>query len=53
MSIGTSYARNIGTLAVTAVGTLFNFIAQTSIVLTLAVLFSIQKDSVMKFIAGL
>lgn len=53
VSIGTSYARNIGTLAVTAVGTLFNFIAQTSIVLTLAVLFSIQKDSVMKFIAGL
>ena len=40
-------------MAVTAVGTFFNFITQTSIVLTLSVLFSIQKDSVMKFIAGL
>jgi len=40
-------------MAVTAVGTFFNLIAQTFIVLTLAVLFSIQKDAVMKFIAGL
>lgn len=48
-----SYARNIGSMAVTAVATFFTFITQTSIVLTLAVLFSIQKDSVMKFIAGL
>ena len=40
-------------MAVTAVGTFFNFITQTSIVLTLAVLFSIQKDATMKFIAGL
>ena len=38
-------------MAVSAVGTLFTFITQTSIVLTLSVLFSIQKDSVMKFIA--
>ncbi|MCX6824125.1 MAG: AI-2E family transporter [candidate division SR1 bacterium] len=53
VNIGTSYARNIGTMAVTAVGTFFSFIAQTSIVLTLSVLFSIQKDAVMKFIAGL
>jgi predicted PurR-regulated permease PerM len=53
VNIGTSYARNIGNMAVTAVGTFFNFIAQTSIVLTLSVLFSIQKDAVMKFIAGL
>ena len=53
VNLGTSYARNIGNMAVTAVGTFFNFIAQTSIVLTLSVLFSIQKDSVMKFIARL
>jgi len=38
---------------VTAIGNVFSFITQTSIVLTLAVLFSIQKDSVMKFIARL
>ncbi len=53
VSIGTTYAKNIGTMAVTAVGTFFSFITQTSIVLTLSVLFSIQKDSVMKFIARL
>ncbi|HMS91621.1 MAG TPA: AI-2E family transporter [Candidatus Absconditabacterales bacterium] len=53
VNLGTSYARNIGNMAVSAVGTFFNFITQTSIVLTLAVLFSIQKDAVMKFIAGL
>jgi predicted PurR-regulated permease PerM len=47
------YAKNIGTMAVSAVGTFFNFITQISIVLTLSVLFSIQKDSVMKFIAKL
>lgn len=40
-------------MAVTAVGTFVSFITQTSIVLTLSVLFSIQKDSVMKFIARL
>lgn len=40
-------------MAVSAVGTFFTFITQTSIVLTLAVLFSIQKDAVMKFIARL
>lgn len=53
VNLGTSYARNIGNMAVTALGTFFSFIAQTSIVLTLSVLFSIQKDSVMKFIARL
>ena len=40
-------------MAVSAVGTFFNVVTQTSIVLTLSVLFSIQKDSVMKFIASL
>ncbi len=53
VSLWTIYAKNIGNLAVSAVGTFINVITQTSIVLTLSVLFSIQKDSVMKFIARL
>jgi len=53
ISMWTSYAKNIGNIAVSAVGTFFSFITQTSIVLTLSVLFSIQKDAVMKFIAKL
>ena len=53
VNLWTTYAKNIGNMAVSAVGTLFTFITQTSIVLTLSVLFSIQKNSVMKFIAGL
>lgn len=53
VNLGTSYARNIGNMAMTAVGTFISFLTQTSIVLTLSVLFSIQKDAVMKFIARL
>ena len=53
VNLGTEYARNIGNMAVSAVGTFINFITQISIVLTLSVLFSIQKDAVMKFIARL
>ena len=53
VNLGTSYAGNIWSMAVSAVGTFFNVVTQTSIVLTLSVLFSIQKDSVMKFIASL
>lgn len=53
INMGTSYAKNIGNAAVSAVGTFFSFITQTSIVLTLSVLFSVQKDAVMKFIAKL
>lgn len=51
VNVGTSYAKNLGSMAVSAVGSFFTLITQTSIVLTLSVLFSIQKDSVMKFIA--
>jgi predicted PurR-regulated permease PerM len=51
VDFGTMYAKNIWTIAVNAVGTFFTFITQTSIVLTLSVLFSIQKDAVMRFIA--
>ncbi|MCX6823214.1 MAG: AI-2E family transporter [candidate division SR1 bacterium] len=53
MNLGTNYARDIGNLAVNFLGSFVNFLAQTSIVLTLAVLFSIQKTAVMKFISGL
>lgn len=53
MNIGTTYAKDIGNLAVNFLGSFLNFLAQTSIVLTLAVLFSIQKSSVMKFISWL
>ncbi len=53
VNLGTTYARNIGMMAVSAVGSFFTFIAQTSIVLTLSVLFSLQKDAVMRFIARL
>jgi len=53
VSVGTSYAKNIGTMAVSAVGSIATFFTQTSIVLTLSVLFSFQKNAVMKFIARL
>lgn len=53
MNLGTTYAKDIGNLAINFLGSFVNFLTQTSIVLTLAVLFSIQKTSVMKFISGL
>ncbi len=53
VNLGTSYAKNIGNMAVSAIWSFISFITQTSIVLTLSVLFSIQKDAVVKFIAGL
>lgn len=53
INLGTTYAKDIGNLAVNFLGSFLNFLTQTSIVLTLAVLFSIQKSSVMKFISWL
>ncbi len=53
VDIGRSYARDVGNMAIGFVSNFFSFIAQMSIVLTLSVLFSIQKDSVMKFVSGL
>ncbi len=53
INMGTTYAKNIWSMAVNAVGSFVSFITQLSIVLTLSVLFSIQKDAVMKFIARL
>jgi predicted PurR-regulated permease PerM len=53
MNLGTTYAKDIWNLAINFLGSFVNFLTQTSIVLTLAVLFSIQRTSVMKFISGL
>lgn len=53
VSLGTSYVRQIWNLAVNFVWGFFNFVAQSSIVLTLSVLFSISKDSVVSFIASI
>jgi len=53
VNITTTYARDIWNFAVSFVWWFFTFIAQTSIVLTLSVLFSIQKTSVMKFLSWL
>lgn len=53
MNLWTTYAKDIGNLAINFLGSFVNFLTQTSIVLTLAVLFSIQRTSVMKFISGL
>jgi predicted PurR-regulated permease PerM len=51
--LGTSYAQNIGNVAVSFIGGFFSVLAQLSIVVTLAVFFSIEKKMVMRFISGL
>lgn len=53
VSLGTSYVRQIWNLAVSFVWSFFNFVTQSSIVLTLSVLFSISKDSVVSFISSI
>lgn len=53
VSVWTSYAKEIWSLAVNFVWSFFSFVTQSSIVLTLAVLFSISKDSVISFIGSL
>jgi hypothetical protein len=45
INIGTNYAKDLWGLAVSFVGNFFSFVTQTSIVLTLSVLFSLQKSS--------
>jgi predicted PurR-regulated permease PerM len=49
----TSYAQNIGNMAVGFLTSFFSVIAQLTIVVTLAIFFSIEKKMVMKFVAGL
>lgn len=48
-----TYAQYLGNRAVSIVWSFFNFIWQAAIVLTLAVLFSIEKKSVIRFISGI
>jgi len=51
--VWSSYAQTIWNWAVNFVSGIFNFIGQSAIVVTLAALFSIEKKSVIKFIANL
>ncbi|MCF7835468.1 AI-2E family transporter [Candidatus Gracilibacteria bacterium] len=51
--IGTTSAQVIGAWAVNFVGLFFNLIGQIAIILTLSVLFSIEKNSVIRFISSI
>lgn len=53
VGLWTSYAQNIGNIAVSLIGGFFSVVAQLGIVVTLAVFFSIEKKMVMRFISGL
>jgi predicted PurR-regulated permease PerM len=53
VGLGTNYLQNFGSFAVSFVGGFFWFIADTTIVITLAVLFSIEKKGVMRVLASL
>lgn len=53
VSQGTNYATNIGSFAVNLLTGIFSTIVQIGLVLTLSVLFSIEKDSVINFISRL
>lgn len=53
VGIGTSYAQNIGNIAVSLVSWFVSFITQLTIVVVLAVLFSIEKKLVMRFVSWL
>lgn len=52
LSLGTKYVSNLGNIAVLIVSEFFSIISKIAIVMTLAVLFSIEKNSVMDFIAN-
>ncbi|MFZ2150732.1 MAG: AI-2E family transporter [Candidatus Absconditicoccaceae bacterium] len=51
--MGSTYAQYLGNRAVSIVGSFFSFVGQAAIVLTLAVLFSIEKKSVIRFVSGI
>lgn len=53
VSQGTDYATNIGSFAVKIVTGVFSTIAQISLVVSLSVFFSIEKDGVINFISRL
>lgn len=48
-----TYAQYLGNRAVSIVWSFFSFVWQAAIVLTLAVLFSIEKKSVIRFVSGI
>ena len=51
VGIGTNYAQNIGNIAVSLVTSFVSFITQLTIVVVLAVLFSVEKKLVMRFVS--
>jgi len=53
VGLWTSYAQNIGNIAVSLISGFFSVVAQLGVVVTLAVFFSIEKKMVMRFISGL
>ena len=53
VGIGTNYAQNIGNIAVSLVTSFVSFITQLTIVVVLAVLFSVEKKLVMRFVSWL
>ena len=53
VGLWTSYAQNIGNIAVSLIWWFFSVVGQLGIVITLAVFFSIEKKMVMRFVSGL
>ena len=53
INLWTAYAKDIWNIAINFLAHFVDLLAQAAIVLTLSVLFSAQKSSVMKFISGL
>lgn len=49
-SVGSNYLQGAGGVAVNVVGAIFNALTQIGFVLTLSVLFSVEKDTMMKLI---
>lgn len=52
ISTGTDYAKNIGDVTVTIIAWFFTTIFKIFLVITLSILFSIEKDGIIEFIAG-
>lgn len=50
ISMGSTYASNIGSMALSALGSIFSVIGQVAIVLTIAIFFSIEKEHVVRFV---
>lgn len=50
ISMGSTYASNVGSMALSALGSIFSVIGQVAIVLTIAIFFSIEKEHVVRFV---